>query len=126
MAWIGSVQGVVATWSTMGYRMLITDQVATAPCTDPIQVRRHRSKSRKCETKLRATSFFRIEIHSAAVLLDHFADKREAQTCRFFVFLLSFTNDAIELVPHALLRLSGNSETTIFNTHAHAFSFERC
>ena len=43
---IGSVQGAVATWSTMGvkivrrYRMLITDQVATAPCTDPIQVRR--------------------------------------------------------------------------------------
>ena len=41
--WIGSVQGAVATWSTMGiknhyeYRMLITDQVATAPCTDPIQ-----------------------------------------------------------------------------------------
>ena len=39
---IGSVQGAVATWSTMGvkivrrYRMLITDQVATAPCTDPI------------------------------------------------------------------------------------------
>src|SRR5678809_1395649 len=33
-AWIGSVQGAVATWSN---RMLITDQVATAPCTDPIQ-----------------------------------------------------------------------------------------
>jgi len=31
-AWIGSVQGAVATWL-----MLITDQVATAPCTDPIQ-----------------------------------------------------------------------------------------
>jgi len=42
-AWIGSVQGAVATWSTKGVknhwecRMLITDQVATAPCTDPIQ-----------------------------------------------------------------------------------------
>ena len=41
--WIGSVQGAVATWSNQGsqksrgYRMLITDQVATAPCTDPIQ-----------------------------------------------------------------------------------------
>jgi len=23
----------------LGYRMVITDQVATAPCTDPIQVR---------------------------------------------------------------------------------------
>jgi hypothetical protein len=42
-AWTGSVQGAVATWSTHGsqdlrkYRMLITDQVATAPCTDPVQ-----------------------------------------------------------------------------------------
>jgi hypothetical protein len=37
--WAGSVQGAVATWSTTGvkiikYRMLITDQVATAPCTE--------------------------------------------------------------------------------------------
>ena len=43
--WTGSVQGAVATWSndrsqeSLGkYRMLITDQVATAPCTDPVQV----------------------------------------------------------------------------------------
>src|SRR6185369_17786639 len=45
-AWRQSVQGAVATWSTMGvenhqeYRMLITDQVATAPCTDRFQARR--------------------------------------------------------------------------------------
>jgi hypothetical protein len=44
-SWIGSVQGAVATCLTIGvkiarkYRMLITEQVATAPCTDPIQVR---------------------------------------------------------------------------------------
>jgi len=31
--WTGSVQGAVATWSVISY------QVATAPCTDPIQVR---------------------------------------------------------------------------------------
>src|SRR6185369_6294889 len=73
----------------------------------------NRSQSRQCETELRSTSFFRIEIHSPAVLLDHLAHKREAQTGRFFVLLLSFTNYTIELVPHALLRLSGNSETTI-------------
>src|SRR3954454_11311180 len=42
---ITSVQGAVATWSNMEsriakkYRMLIIDQVATAPCTDPVQVR---------------------------------------------------------------------------------------
>src|ERR1043165_9343757 len=42
--WTGSVQGAVATWSkswestiVRKYRMLITDQVATAPCTDPVQ-----------------------------------------------------------------------------------------
>jgi hypothetical protein len=41
--WIGSVQEAVATWSDMGvkivreYRILMTDQVATASCTDPIQ-----------------------------------------------------------------------------------------
>ena len=35
----------VAIWSNYGvkiirkYRMLLTDQVATAPCTDPVQVR---------------------------------------------------------------------------------------
>ena len=44
-SWIESVQGAIATWSTIGvkiarkYRMLIRDQVATAPCTDPIHVR---------------------------------------------------------------------------------------
>ena len=44
-SWIGSVQGAIATWSNHGgqdvreYHMLIRDQVATAPCTDPIQVR---------------------------------------------------------------------------------------
>jgi len=43
-AWIGSVQGAVATWSVLGsqnrqeYRPPITDQVANASCTDPIQV----------------------------------------------------------------------------------------
>jgi len=43
-SWTGSVQGAVATWSTSGvkivrkYLLLITDQVATAPCTDPVQV----------------------------------------------------------------------------------------
>ena len=43
-SWIGSVQGAVATCLTMNikidrkYRVLITEQVATAPCTDPIQV----------------------------------------------------------------------------------------
>ena len=42
-AWIGSVQGAVATWSnhgsqeSLGVSHAITDQVATAPCTDPIQ-----------------------------------------------------------------------------------------
>ena len=42
--WIGSVQGAVATWSNCesheslgNIAMLITDQVATAPCTDSIQ-----------------------------------------------------------------------------------------
>src|SRR6185369_926025 len=45
--WIGSVQGAVATWSkpwksktVKKYYTLITDQVATAPCTDRIQDRR--------------------------------------------------------------------------------------
>src|ERR1043165_10223857 len=44
--WTQSVQGAVATWSSMGvenrreYLMPITDQVATAPCTDCVQVRR--------------------------------------------------------------------------------------
>ena len=39
---IGSVQGAVATWSVISLRYLLTiltpmiDQVATAPCTDPI------------------------------------------------------------------------------------------
>jgi len=37
--WIGSVQRAVATWSRWESRMLINDQVATAPCTDPIQER---------------------------------------------------------------------------------------
>src|SRR5215213_5717853 len=44
--WSGSVQGAVATWSNHGreeiireIRILITDQVATAPCTDLIQER---------------------------------------------------------------------------------------
>jgi len=35
--WIGSEQGAVATWSNHGSQKLNTDQVATAPCTDPIQ-----------------------------------------------------------------------------------------
>src|SRR6185369_2701412 len=35
--WIGSVQGGLATWSTMGIKIVTLDQVATAPCTDPIQ-----------------------------------------------------------------------------------------
>ena len=40
---IGSVQGAVAPWSVIRMRYLLTiltpmvDQVATAPCTDPIQ-----------------------------------------------------------------------------------------
>jgi hypothetical protein len=44
--WTGSVQGAVATWSVISMRYLlailtpIVDQVATAPCTDPVQVRR--------------------------------------------------------------------------------------
>ncbi len=44
-SWIGSVQGAVATWSAISMRdfqMILNihrDQVATAPCTDPIQVR---------------------------------------------------------------------------------------
>jgi hypothetical protein len=48
--WIGSVQGAVVTWSnhgvkkSLGYRLLITDQVATAPYTDPIQKRLHKTK----------------------------------------------------------------------------------
>src|SRR6185369_728295 len=83
------------------------------------------SQSRQGETELRSTPFFRIEIDASAVLLDHFPHKRESQTCRLFVLLLSFTNNAIELVPHALLRLRGNPETTIFNAHAHTFSLER-
>jgi len=43
-SWIGSVQGAVATWSAISLRYLLTililmvNQVATAPCTDPIQV----------------------------------------------------------------------------------------
>jgi len=43
VTWTQSVQGAVATWSNDGvknvrkYRMLITDQVATAPCTDRVQ-----------------------------------------------------------------------------------------
>jgi hypothetical protein len=38
--WIGSVQGAVATWSVIGMQNSHGfDQVATAPCTDPIQVR---------------------------------------------------------------------------------------
>jgi len=50
-SWIGSVQGAVATWSNHGgqdvreYHMLITDQVATARCTDPIPVRLRSSKN---------------------------------------------------------------------------------
>ena len=42
--WIGSVQGAVATWSTMEVKNhleishAVTDQVAIAPCTDPVQV----------------------------------------------------------------------------------------
>jgi len=45
-AWTQSVQGAVATWSTIEvknrprYLMPITDQVATAPCTDYVQARR--------------------------------------------------------------------------------------
>src|SRR5689334_5901771 len=41
--WTQSVQGAVATWSTIGsrivrkYRMVFADQVATAPCTDCVQ-----------------------------------------------------------------------------------------
>ena len=40
---IGSVQGAVATWSVIGmqycegFGLCWLDQVATAPCTDPIQ-----------------------------------------------------------------------------------------
>jgi len=43
--WTGSVQGAVATWSThrshesLGMSHADHDQVATAPCTDPIQVK---------------------------------------------------------------------------------------
>ena len=43
VTWTQSVQGAVATWSNEGvnnvrkYRRLITDQVATAPCTDRVQ-----------------------------------------------------------------------------------------
>ena len=43
-SWIGSVQGAVATWSVISTRYFLMipdpyrDQVATAPCTDPIQV----------------------------------------------------------------------------------------
>src|ERR1051326_8782637 len=43
VTWTQSVQGAVATWSNEGvknvrkYRKLITDQVATAPCTDCVQ-----------------------------------------------------------------------------------------
>ena len=42
-SWAESVQGAIATWSTIGvknrqeYRTLITDQVAIAPCTDSAQ-----------------------------------------------------------------------------------------
>jgi len=42
-SWIGSVQGAVATWSVISMRDFLTiltpsfDQVATAPCTDPMQ-----------------------------------------------------------------------------------------
>src|SRR4051794_1990555 len=45
VSWNGSAQGAVATWSNHGvkftkkYRVLNTDQVATAPCTDPFQDR---------------------------------------------------------------------------------------
>ena len=41
--WTGSVQGAVATWSVISKRYFLTiltplvDQVATAPCTDPVQ-----------------------------------------------------------------------------------------
>ena len=59
------------------------------------------------------------------MLLDYFADKRKSQARRLLVFLLPFTNDAIELIPHAFLCLGRNTKPTIFNTHAHAFSFER-
>jgi hypothetical protein len=42
-AFLGSVSGSdlvnYGTQESLGSRMLITDQVATAPCTDPVQVR---------------------------------------------------------------------------------------
>ena len=38
-SWTGSVQGAVANWSAIRIRLRWFDQVATAPCTDPIQVR---------------------------------------------------------------------------------------
>jgi len=37
--WVGSVQGAVATWSMISFLTPCFDQVATAPCTDPTQVR---------------------------------------------------------------------------------------
>ncbi|HKG79302.1 MAG TPA: hypothetical protein VKA78_07780, partial [Pyrinomonadaceae bacterium] len=51
-SWIGSVQGAVATWSVISMRYFLSiltpmvDQVATAPCTDPIQVRFVRLRQR--------------------------------------------------------------------------------
>ena len=52
--WTQSVQGAIATWSTKEvenrreFRMLITDQVAIAPCTDCIQERFWTLKAKPC------------------------------------------------------------------------------
>src|SRR6185503_21109964 len=82
-------------------------------------------KSWQREAEPGSASFFRVELHLSAMLLDNFAHERQSQTRRLLVFLPSFTNDAIELVPNTLFRFGGNSVTAILHTDANRFSLER-
>jgi len=52
--WVGSVQGAVATWSMISFLTPCFDQVATAPCTDPTQVRLLHSCGKAVSTQLYA------------------------------------------------------------------------
>src|SRR6185437_7910760 len=83
--WIGSVQGAVATWSnqrnqkSLEILLPITDQVATAPCTDPIQApSRSLRQSLRRLSKCLTSSAFSIRVDSSRRYQSHDRTRKDA------------------------------------------------
>src|SRR6185312_10105987 len=61
----------------------------------------------------------------ATVLLDDFTNEREPQTGGLLVLVMSFSLDAIELLPNTIDGLGRNSVAAVLHTNSNSFGLER-